>query len=250
MRERKIGNMRGVINFLRRGLSENRTMATIGFVNALILAGLATYWLIVPAGIVISDISDRAIGEPGIPRAAVRLFYRLTPKYGEWAQERVGSEDATTLSTDDISGTEWPLFGSVFYLWSVESLQKAWELDPSLMEVEPKEYARETIEVAMRLVTDPDQAYWVREHWGEDYMQRENVFYRMLRIAAFTSVAPTTREVSGLEVTGNRLAPELETGHSVFLSSGTIDPRFYPLYHWPPGNVDKVKRAIERKDGS
>ena len=54
------------------------------------------------------------------------------------------------MSIYDISGTEWPIFGTVFYLWATESLQEAWEKDPALARVAPKEYARGAIEAALR----------------------------------------------------------------------------------------------------
>lgn len=91
------------------------------------------------------------------------------------------------MDTFNISGTEWPVFSSVFYLWSTEALQKAWEEDPSLSEVMPAKYARGTIEAATALIADPGHAKWVKDHWGEDYLKRENLFYRMLLISGLTS---------------------------------------------------------------
>jgi len=184
---------------LRSALQNGRVSNTILYVNAGILVVLVAYFLLAPVGIIVSDLSDPHIREPGIPGSAVRLFYNLPPHYAEWARERLKSDRAAALSTDDISGTEWPIFGSVFYLWSVVSLQEAWERDPSLMDVEPKKYAREAVEAATRLVTDPEQASWVREHWGEDYLRRENVFYRMLFIAALTCHARLTGSKENLE---------------------------------------------------
>ena len=197
-----------------RGLQQNgRASRIMLYVNTGILVVLAAYFVLAPEGITISDLSDPRIRKPGIPGSAIRLFYDLTPKYAAWARQRLNSSRAAALSTRDISGTEWPLFGSVFYLWAVESLQEAWEQDPSLMDVEPKKYAREAVEAATRLVTDPVQASWVREHWGEDYMRRENVFYRMLFIAALTSHARLTGSEKHLDVLREQvedLSAELE----------------------------------------
>ena len=36
---------------------------------------------------------------------------------------------------------------------------------------------------------DPRHASWVKDHWGEQYLHRENVFYRMLVISALTAHA-------------------------------------------------------------
>ena len=155
--------------------------------NAITAGLLAIYFFLIPAGIIIHDISDPAIRGEGMPRAAIRLFHNLTPKYEAWARKRLASSRATQLSTRDVAGTEWPLFGSLFFLWGAESLQKAWDKDPSLMPVAPKEYARGAIDTAASLVIDPKHATWVKRHWGERYLERENVFYRMMVMGALTA---------------------------------------------------------------
>ena len=160
--------------------------------NALILVVLAAWFFLAPPAIVLWDLTDPSLRRPGVPRAAVRLFRRLTPRYERWARQRLESDRAAALSTENISGTEWPLFGSVFYLWSVESLQQAWEQDTTVMSVAPRDYGRPAVDAATRLVIDPVQASWVIEHWGEDYLRDENVFYRMLVIAALTAHADLT----------------------------------------------------------
>ncbi|MBN1256377.1 MAG: hypothetical protein JXA52_01590 [Planctomycetes bacterium] len=154
--------------------------------NSLLFLLFAFYFFLIPGGIIIHDLSDPALNNPGIPRAAIRLFYNLTPKYEEWARKRVSSNQASALEVNKIAETEWPLFGSVFYLWAVEALQQAWEKNPALFPYEPKAYARGAIAVAAELVMDPGQAAWVKKHWGEDYLHQQNVFYRMLTIAAAT----------------------------------------------------------------
>jgi hypothetical protein len=90
------------------------------------------------------------------------------------------------LNTTNVSGTEWPLFSSVFYLWATEALQEAWEKDPSLARVMPAEDARGAIEAVAALVADPNHATWVKAYWGDDYLQHENLFYRMLLISGLT----------------------------------------------------------------
>lgn len=99
----------------------------------------------------------------------------------------MASGAASQLTTENISGTEWPLFGSVFYLWATESLEQAARETPSRCAVPPSQYARGAIESAAALVADPNHAGWVRQHWGDDYLRKENLFYRMLLINALTS---------------------------------------------------------------
>ncbi|HLH55489.1 MAG TPA: hypothetical protein VKY92_17950 [Verrucomicrobiae bacterium] len=154
--------------------------------NSAGLAVLALIFLIYPATRVFLDIRDPALREPGTPKVAWRIFKHLTPRYAAWARNRLTDGRAEKLSTKDISGTEWPLFGSVFYLWAVENLEQAWEAGDHSPGTEPKIFARDAVLAASDLVVDPKQAAWVKTHWGDDYLHRENVFYRMLVIAALS----------------------------------------------------------------
>jgi len=45
-----------------------------------------------------------------MPRMAWTLFSQLTPRYEQWARERIAPGKAVSLSTSNITGTEWPLF--------------------------------------------------------------------------------------------------------------------------------------------
>jgi len=163
------------------------------YVNAILLTGVAFYFFFYPAIIIIRDLNDPGLKSgDGPPRFAYPWHRSLSKKYQEWASERVASGEAANMSIQDISGTEWPVFGTVFYLWATESLQEAWEKDPSLSRVEPKVYAREAIEASAALVSDPNHAGWVRKHWGDEYLTRENLFYRMLLISGLTSYQKLT----------------------------------------------------------
>ena len=155
--------------------------------NAIFIVVLAFYFLLFPGFAIVLSLLDPTLKQPGIPRMAWSLFLQLTPRYEQWARERIASGKAVGLSTSNIAGTEWPLFGSVFYLWSVDALQEEWDKNHSLMPTPPREYARQAIEASAALVIDPNHAAWVRRHWGDEYLHRENVFYRMLIISALTS---------------------------------------------------------------
>ena len=164
------------------------SLATIcAYGNSLILVFLALYFLLIPLGVVVLDLTDPALREGGMPRCALRVHRSLSPRYEKWARRRVASGRATKLSTGDVAGTEWPVFGSVFYLWATESLQEAWEEEHTLSRLPPREYARGAIEAAAALVADPSHAAWVKRHWGDDYLHQENLFYRALLIAGLTS---------------------------------------------------------------
>jgi len=163
-------------------------------VNAVFIVLVALLFFLIPGLTVIHDLTDPNLRSAGIPRSAWPLHRSLSPKFEQWAGARLDSQRAAALTTKDISGTEWPLFGTVFYLWATESLQDAWEKDPSASPTAPNVYAKGAIEAATRLVVDPTQANWVKIHWGPKYLKTEDVFYRMLLISALTSHARLTGE--------------------------------------------------------
>ncbi len=164
------------------------------YFNAAVMVLISLFFFLIPGITVVRDLSDPNIRSAGIPQSAWKLHQTLSPRLEEWASERLDSKRAAELSTSNISGTEWPLFGSVFYLWATESLQDAWEKDHSASVMAPNVYAKGAIEAATSLVIDPTQANWVKIHWGENYLKTENVFFRMLVISALTSHARLTGE--------------------------------------------------------
>lgn len=165
----------------------NNKLRTMAFGNLLVWMVVAVYLFLLPAGILLQDLHDPGLRSGEIPAFAFRRHEALTRSYLPWARERVASGRAKQLGTQDISGTEWPIFSSVFYLWATEALQEAWEKNPSLAPTMPKSYAGDAIEAAAALVADPNHAAWVKEYWGNDYLHREDLFYRMLLISGLTS---------------------------------------------------------------
>jgi hypothetical protein len=218
------------------------TIRTYG--KASIATFLAAYLFLIPAGIVIHDLGDPGLRDGQAPRFAFRWHRALSPKYERWARQRVASGSAKALSTHDISGTEWPMFGSVFYLWATEALQEAWEEDPSLACVMPKESAQGAIQAAGALVADPNHATWVRRHWGDDYLDRENLFYRMLLISGLTSYQKLLGDDEYeplLRDQAESLAREIDAS-----PYGLLDD--YPGQCYPPDVLPAIA-AIRRADG-
>jgi hypothetical protein len=213
------------------------------FFNAGVMILIALFFLLLPGAIVIHELSDPNTRSAGIPRSAWELHKTLSPQYERWASERLASKRAGQLSTGDISGTEWPLFGSVFYLWATESLQQAWEKDHSLSPVAPNVYARGAIEAATSLVIDPAQANWVKIHWGRNYLKTENVFYRMLVISALTSHSLLTgdkQHLALLQDQADSLSAELDASRH-----GLLDD--YPGQCYP-GDVLTAVAMIHKAD--
>ena len=155
--------------------------------NAALSLLLGAFFFLIPFGILITTLLDPGLRTGEVPRFTYRWHRQLSPKFEAWAQSRTGSDRPAELSLNDISGTEWPIFSAVYYLWATEELQTAWEQNPALSKTAPTEYAAGAIEAAAALIADPNQAAWVIRYWGNDYLERENVFYRMLYMNGLTS---------------------------------------------------------------
>jgi hypothetical protein len=153
----------------------------LGVLYALALGAVSFCLLLWPGLELGRALLDPAFKGPEPPAQVFRWHRALAPAYADWARQRVDSARAAQLSMHDIAGTEWPLFGSVFFLRATENLDQAWLRNPE--GERPAVYARAAIDAATELLADPNHAHWVKLHWGDpDYLQRENVFYRMLLI--------------------------------------------------------------------
>ena len=213
------------------------------YTNSAVLILVSLFVFLLPAVRVICDLSDPNIRSAGIPRSAWRLHRSLSPRFEQWARQRLGAKRAAELPITNISGTEWPLFGTVFYLWATESLQDEWEKGHPAGAVAPNVYARGAIQAATRLVLDPTQASWVKVHWGTNYLKTGNIFYRMLVIAALTSQARLTGDKEYLPVLRDQvdsLSAELEASRQ-----GLMDD--YPNQCFP-GDVLTAIAMIQRAD--
>ena len=161
----------------------------------LALASLPVFLL--PGVELARDVADPAMAGPGIPRRARALHALLTPRIEAWARERVATGRASEAALHDVPTTEWPMFTAVFYLMATEELVRDWERGgregPS-----PALAAHEAVVASRDLLLDPSHHTWVRTHWGDDYMHRENVFFRSLLIGGLTSYERVTSDGSVL----------------------------------------------------
>ena len=163
-----------------------RLVRWMGLANLVGMAVLALWFFILPGVQLAWDLADPALRQPGgLPRAAWRVHKALAPKYTRWARARLASGIAAHLQLYDVPSTEWPIFGSVFYLAATEALQAEWEKHPH--GPAPREYARDAIAACVAVITDPVHHTWVKTHWGPDYLHQENVFFRAMLIQGLTS---------------------------------------------------------------
>lgn len=187
---------------------------------------------------------DRGLQGDGPSAFAIHVHRNISQHYPDYVRDRIASGVAETLHTDQIGETEWPLFGSCFYLWATESLQAQWEDYPERFPGEPRLYARDAIEAAKDIVIDPGHAKWVKDHWGEDYLHDQNCFYRMLVIGALTSHA---------KLTGSREHHEMLRDQVETLSKEIADSPFGLLDDYPgqcyPTDVVAAIATIALADG-
>lgn len=213
------------------------------WVLAALVAILAIGGFIFPGVILVRCIFDDTLRRGGISSLAVSWHQSLTPRYEKWARARIASGKAQHLSTTDISGTEWPLFGSAFYLWATESIQDGWEMNRTQSAMEPRRSAQGAVEAAVDLVVDPNHAGWVKRWWGDQYLEKEDLFYRMLLISAMTSAENLTgspRHHAFLKVQADSLAEELDSS-----PVGLLDD--YPHQCYPTDVISAIA-AIRRSD--
>jgi hypothetical protein len=224
--------------------SDGRKLASVCvYGNAVIFIGLAVFFFILPLIIMISALCDPGLRGESIPKIAFKLHQSLSPRYEKWARGRVNSDKAQKLDIEDISGTEWPMFGTAFYLLATESLQEAWEKDHSVSVEAPNVYAKGAIEQAAALAADTGNADWVKKHWGEDYLHKENTFYRMLLINCLTSHCKLLHDEKYIEIIRdqvNTLADEIDKS-----PHGWLDD--YPNQCYPTDVLAAIA-AINRAD--
>ena len=156
-------------------------------IRNLLLALIAIYFFLWPAAIIVSDIQSPELRSNELPSFTYRWHKKISKNFSTWATDRVDSNRANSLNIGNISGTEWPMFSAVYYLWATESLQRNWENNPSISDKAPIDYAQDSIRAAASLIVDKGNATWVIKHWGDNYLDQENIFYRMLLISGLTS---------------------------------------------------------------
>ncbi len=211
--------------------------------NTIIFISLAIYFFFSPFILSIIYLKDTGLKTNKMPKITYYLHHRLSQRYEKWATKRVKSGLAGNLSTEQIAATEWPVFGSVFYLWASEALQQAFDEDPALASAAPKDYAKGAIEAAAALIADPNHATWVKEHWGDDYLEEENLFYRMLLISGLTSYQ---------KLSGNRKYEPLLRNQIESLANKLDESPFGLLDDYPgqcyPVDILPAIAAIRRAD--
>ncbi len=219
--------------------------------------GIALFFFAWPAMMVARALFDATLASPEPAAQAWELHRALSRRFARWADQRRASQAAEKLAQSDISGTEWPAYGAVFYLRATENLEQAWlqrSNTPGLIapgsitpganpSKQPSVYARAAIDAAAALIADPGNARWVQRHWGDDYLRRENVFYRMLLIDGLAThrLLTGSAQYSALLATqADSLSAELDAS-----KFGLLDD--YPNQCYPT-DIIAAWRAVQRAD--
>lgn len=188
-----------------------------------------------PAFIVGRLLFDSKLMHDGQSSLVPGWFESLSSRYQLWAESYLAAGYALQVDETDVAGTEWPMFGSVFFLVTADELQRQGLIDARQGPV------RKAVEKAVEVVVDPDTATWVKAKWGDAYLARENVFYRMLMIlgtASYERLTDDARYRALMSEQRKGLAAELARARFHVLDD-------YPSECWP-SDVLWAVAAIQR----
>lgn len=172
-----------------RRLAGRRADLIRAFVSLVVLF-VAVAFFLYPAFLTLRVASDSRLRRTGRVSFMHPWFRSLTHRYDDWAEGYLQSHRARRIDTANVSATEWPMFGSVFFLLTCQELaERKGEGQATVPADGP---VRRAVEKAARIVASPVTATWVREKWGENYLHEENVFYRMLLIMGLSAYEDLT----------------------------------------------------------
>jgi hypothetical protein len=103
-------------------------------------------------------------------------WFRATQRrHDRWMQDYGKTQRAASIASGDVAATEWPMFGSAFFILSAEGLLESGEIALT-------DDLRKTLRDTALLIANPTTGTWVQRKWGSTYLEKEDVFYRMLLI--------------------------------------------------------------------
>ncbi len=146
---------------------------------------LSCAFFLYPAATTVRAVTSSEIRSTAQPPSLASDFEATAARYRTWATEYLESQRAAAVDSEHVPLTEWPMFGSVFFLVAAEELSKerAAPFDGT---------TREAIDLAATVIAHPTTATWVKTKWGSAYLERENVFYRVLLLMGLSSYETLT----------------------------------------------------------
>ena len=192
-------------------------------------------FLIYPAITICATVFDSQFKKTGESRLVPLWFESAAGRYLSWANTYLNTDYAKSLHHDNIAATEWPIFGSVFFLVTAEDLQTRGKIDAAQGAI------GRAVEKAAQVVASPITGTWVKTKWGNTYLEREDVFYRMLLILGLSSYE---------RITGNTQYHPLVYRQRVTLAKELGKARFHLLDDYPsecyPADMLWAVAAIQR----
>jgi hypothetical protein len=198
---------------------------------------------IYPAIIICAVVLDNQLRLTGESQYVPMWFKSAAGRYLSWANTYLDTNYAQSLYHDDIPATEWPMFGSVFFLVTTEDLQNRGKIDAASGTI------REAVEKAAQIVASPVTATWVKTKWGDKYLEKENVFYRMLLMLGLSSYERITGNTQFHEMMSQqRMTLADELGQANFHLRDDYPNECYPAdMLWA---VAAIKRAARLESAS
>jgi hypothetical protein len=133
------------------------------FLVSTAVIALALMLLIYPAITICVVVMDPHLAKTGESRLVPLWFKSAAGRFVSWANMYLDTNYAKSLHHDDIPATEWPMFGSVFFLVTAEDLQERGAIDATQGTI------REAVEKAAQIVASLVTATWVKTKWGNAY---------------------------------------------------------------------------------
>ena len=200
--------------------------------------------LFYPAFFCLKVAFDPALRRGEIPAFMFKDFKRVSGQYGKWAAGYLASRRATKVDPGHVAATEWPMFGSVYYLVTAEEILSQLGDRDDAEAVKMKHAIRKAAKAAADIVADPDTASWVKAKWGDSYLDKENCFYRMLLIMGLSSYE---------RISADKTYHKLLSSQANSLADELAGAQYHMLNDYPgecyPNDVLWAVAAIIRADG-
>jgi len=150
---------------------------------------LAIVWcfFLYPGFYSLRAVFSAELKEGKIPNFAINHFVKTSERFTKWANQYIASRHAANIDHEDIAATEWPMFGSVFYLLTAEEIHERLQKQAGADADKQRHVILEASKSAAQIIVDPATGTWVKKKWGDSYRSEKNLFYRMLLIMGLTS---------------------------------------------------------------
>jgi hypothetical protein len=123
-------------------------------IGSLLVAVVVWYFFFYPAFVCIKLASNPVLHGGGIPDFVFSQFEKTSLSYKKWAEDYLKSHKAESFGSDCSPDTEWPVFGSAYYLLTAEEIVKKLEdkEDPASKRI--KKIAKEASKTAAEVLAD------------------------------------------------------------------------------------------------